>query len=108
MNTFTTQPQPSQSIWDKPANLHTAGPYGPQLRPFGPVAVGSVLHDEPPRSVLGLSYYVQGLIDMLGPSDYMRGSSEYTYGQSSYYTRSSDIGHAEQDVDYYQQSLHPH
>ena len=108
MNTFTTQPQPSQSIWDKPVNLHTAGPYGPQLRPFGPVAVGSVLHDEPPRSVLGLPYYVQGLIDMLGPSDYMRGSSEYTYGQSSYYTRSSDIGHAEQDVDYYQQSLHPH
>jgi hypothetical protein len=56
MNTFTTQPQPSQPVWDKLANLRTTGPSRPELGLSNLVTPGSVLCHEPSRSALGLSY----------------------------------------------------
>jgi hypothetical protein len=83
-----------------------AGSSKPELGHSGPSATGSVFHDESLRSTPRPSYSTQGLTNTLVPSAYNTGPTEHTPGPSAYHTGPSGVGYVEQDVDYYQQSLH--
>jgi hypothetical protein len=61
INTFMTQPQPPQPIWDKPVSLGMAGPFGPELRSSVPAVATLVFQDEPTRSTPGPPYSAEGL-----------------------------------------------
>jgi hypothetical protein len=99
MNSYAKQPQPPPLFWDKPTVLRTARPSGPDLGLSGPPAGVHDLYGEPLRAVPGPSYSSQGLIDMLGSSEYG--------GPSVLYTESSDEECVKQDAGYYMQSFYP-
>jgi hypothetical protein len=86
MNSYSGQPQPPPPAWEKPTPLHTTGQYGL-------AAIIHVLRDELPKPTPGTT-------NMLRPS-------EYTTGSSGYYIGLSEVGYAEQDANYYQQTSYP-
>jgi hypothetical protein len=96
MDSYTRQPQPPPTAWEKPTPLRTVGQFGPEARQSGLATVSAVLRDEPLKLALGMAI-------MLAPSGPMLGPSEYVNGSSGYYSRLFEIGYAEQDENYYQQ-----
>jgi hypothetical protein len=107
MTLYAEQPQPPPPIWDKPVVLHTTRPS--ELEAWTvcppPLVDGPILYNGPQRVAPGLSYSLQGLTKMLGPSSYTRGPFEYPE-PSAFHTGLFGDEYTEQDVDYHPQSFH--